>query len=425
MFSLASGQKKPPLIVLATAGTLGDLWPVLSLGKTLIQRGVRIRLSAPKSFLPHARKVGLETFECRPQVTAQYVGNHAGSWDHWGKMESGELLWGRPDVIDLKGRYSDLMAAVQGADLFIPTSTQFLGSLVAEKTGVSSLTIAISPQHVASLPGDINSAKSQFLESSLSMPPHLMGKGLVHFGEHLREFRSSIGLSGESKNPLFCNAPVIAAISPHFCDPDLDTFPDIAFTGFWFYQRPEWKDWRPSRTLERFVEKGTPPLVLTFGSLPLCDSESVLKTHAQAAMLLSRRLVIISGWAGFDKKDIPPEYRSEVFVAGELPHQWLFMRSAAVIQHGGVGTLAESLRCKKPMLIEPYGNDQFFNAGRAVKLGIGAAAHPHKITPESLAYLLDSKVLSQETSLRVSSLAESILKDSGVEYAADLIMARL
>lgn len=425
MSSQVLRQNRSPLVVLATAGTLGDLWPVLSLGQTLLQRGVRVRLSAPKSFLPHARMLGIETCESRPHVTAHYVRRHAGSWDHWGKMESGELLWGCPDVIDLKGRYSDLMAAVQGAELFIPTSTQFLGSLVAEKTGIPSLTIAISPQHVASLPGSLNSVKSQFLESSITMPPLLKGKGLVHLGEHLREFRSSIGLSGESKNPLFCNSPVIAAISSHFCEPDREKFPDIAFTGFWFYQRPEWNDWLPSRTFERFLEKGTPPLVLTFSSLPLCDSESVLKTHAQAAMLLSRRLVIISGWAGFDKRDIPQECRGEVIVVGELPHQWLFMRSAAVIHHGGIGTLAESLRCRKPMLIEPYGNDQFFNASRAIKLGIGAAAHPHRMTPEALARLLDSKVLSPETSQRVSSLAENILKDSGVEYAADLVMARL
>ncbi len=38
----------------------------------------------------------------------------------------------------------------------------------------------------------------------------------------------------------------------------------------------------------------------------------------------------------------------------------------------------------EPMLIEPYGNDQYFNAGRAVKLGIGAAAHPHWLTAEAL-----------------------------------------
>ncbi len=131
MLSQALRQKKSPLIVLATAGTLGDLWPVLSLGQTLLQRGVRVRLSAPKSFLPHARSLGIETCESRPHVTAHYVRRHAGSWDHWDKMESGELLWGRPDVINLKGRYSDLMVALQGADCKVlsPETSQHVRSL--------------------------------------------------------------------------------------------------------------------------------------------------------------------------------------------------------------------------------------------------------------------------------------------------------
>ncbi|MCX5794002.1 MAG: hypothetical protein NTY77_00720 [Elusimicrobia bacterium] len=151
----------------------------------------------------------------------------------------------------------------------------------------------------------------------------------------------------------------------------------------------------------------------------------MLRIHARTALLLSRRLVVLSGWAGFQKEDVPRECREHVHVAGELPHEWLFARSAAVIHHGGIGTLAQAVRCGKPMLIEPYGNDQFFNAGRAVKLGIGAEAQPRGMTPEALAELLENKVLSPEACRRVRALAEDLSRDPGVEHAADLVMARL
>ncbi len=48
------------------------------------------------------------------------------------------------------------------------------------------------------------------------------------------------------------------------------------------------------------------------------------------------------------------------------------------------------------MLVEPYGNGQFFNAKRVVTLNLGAAVHPKKITPDGLAKILETKVLTNE-----------------------------
>ncbi|MEI6693027.1 MAG: glycosyltransferase [Chlorobium sp.] len=418
-------HKKAPLVVLATAGTLGDLWPVLALGKTLLQRGVRVRLSAPWSFHSHASKLGMETCDCRPAVDMEHVQRFASSWDHWEKVKTERLHWGRPKALDLSARYHDLMTAAEGADVFISSSTQFLGNLVHEKTGIPSMTLAIAPPYAARCTETQKALKPLDDDGAKKIFHAVDGEPLVHILDHIREFRGSIGLPEEPDGPFFGNAPVIGAISRHFCEPDREKFPNIEFTGFWYHERPEWFDWQPDPLLERFIEKGDPPLVLTFSSLPLCNAASVLKVHARAAMLLQRRLVILSGWAGFQKNDIPAECIEHVFVTGELPHEWLFKRSAAVIQHGGIGTLAQTVRSGKPMLIEPYGNDQFFNAGRAVKLGIGAAAHPHWTTPEALAGLLENKVLCAAMSQRVQTLADTMLTDPGVEYAADLVMARL
>jgi UDP:flavonoid glycosyltransferase YjiC (YdhE family) len=317
------------------------------------------------------------------------------------------------------------MAAARDADLFIYSSTQFLGSLVPEKTGIPSIAIAICPPHVARGPENDDATQASPCQGTQTMPPPVDGEPLVHLLDHISEFRGSLGLQEEPHGRWLGSDHVIAAISSHFCDPDTEKYPNIDFTGFWFHERPEWRNWRPSSSLERFVEKGDPPLVLTFSSLPLRDARSVLRIHAETARLLSRRLVIVSGWAGFQKKDIPRECREHVLVIGELPHEWLFARSAAVIHHGGIGTLAQAARCGKPMLVEPYGNDQFFNASRAVKLGIGAAAHPRWMTPEALAEVLKSKVLSSETCKRVRKLADALSSDPGVEYAVDLVMERL
>jgi UDP:flavonoid glycosyltransferase YjiC (YdhE family) len=321
------------------------------------------------------------------------------------------------------------MAAARDADLFIFTPTQFLGILIPEKTGIPAMIAAIAPPHVARQPG-INAASRFFLHDlpespANSVPPHRDGETLVNFGDHIRSFRASIGLPVAPPELPPGSDHILAAFSSHFCEADTQQFPHIDVTGFWFHQRPEWHDWRPDPVLEHFVEKGPPPLVLSFSSLPLCDAKSVLKIHARAAMLLNRRLVVLSGWAGFQEKDIPHDCREYVHVTGELPHAWLFKRSVAVINHGGIGTLARAMQCGTPSLIEPYGNDQFYNAWRAVKLGIGVAAHPRWMTPLSLADLIEKKVLSPEICVRARNMADKILRDPGVEHAADLVMARL
>ena len=52
---------------------------------------------------------------------------------------------------------------------------------------------------------------------------------------------------------------------------------------------------------------------------------------------------------------------------GFLPPDWTFSQAACVINHGGAGTIARALRNARPVLIEPWGNDQFFNALMVVK----------------------------------------------------------
>jgi UDP:flavonoid glycosyltransferase YjiC (YdhE family) len=73
------------------------------------------------------------------------------------------------------------------------------------------------------------------------------------------------------------------------------------------------------------------------------------------------------------------------------------------------------------MLVEPYGNDQFFNAKQILSLKIGAAMHPHRITADGLAHILQTKVLSDECKQNVQAIDAKIRKENGLETASNLI----
>jgi UDP:flavonoid glycosyltransferase YjiC (YdhE family) len=200
----------------------------------------------------------------------------------------------------------------------------------------------------------------------------------------------------------------------------------ILQTGFWFYEDPAWSRRKPASDLVRFVEDGDPPLVLSFSSLPLENPRHVLEVHARAAALLKRRLIIQVGWSGFSREDLPVDVdASQFYFADFLPHDWCFPRAAALITHGGVGTLGRALRHSCPILVEPYGNDQFYNALLVKRFGYGAAVHPHRITPETLARAIEEKVLNPVTRDRVSQAAQVIQKENGIDLACSLIESRL
>lgn len=68
------------------------------------------------------------------------------------------------------------------------------------------------------------------------------------------------------------------------------------------------------------------------------------------------RALVSAGWGGLGGVDIP----SNVFIMGNVPHDWLFDKVAAVVHHGGAGTTAIGLKKGCPTLVVPFFGDQHF-----------------------------------------------------------------
>jgi vancomycin aglycone glucosyltransferase len=162
--------------------------------------------------------------------------------------------------------------------------------------------------------------------------------------------------------------------------------------------------------LDAFIGSGAPPMCAGFGSMPAAGD--VTRLLIGAARAVGRRIIVSRGWAELDVVDEAPD----CLAVGDVSHDVLFTRVAAVVHHGGAGTTAAAARAGVPQVITPMFGDQFYWASRIVDLGVGATTPHAKMTEESLADALrnvfDSTVVD-----RARRLATQVRWD-GAEIAA-------
>lgn len=139
-------------------------------------------------------------------------------------------------------------------------------------------------------------------------------------------------------------------------------------------------------------------------------------------MQLGRRILIQGGWSDFNASHLPDDIdRNSVMFAGFMPQDWLFAQAAAVITHGGIGTIARALRNDCPMLLEPHTYEQCFNAHKVLTWGVGAAMYPQKLTADGIAKVLEKKVLTKDYQQRAKEIKVRINDESGIDKACNLI----
>jgi UDP:flavonoid glycosyltransferase YjiC (YdhE family) len=405
-------------IVIASTGSLDDQLPYIALGQALKERGHRVVMAINPTMYPYALKADLEVFPDRSEVLgSEQALQQEKARNHWWPFSRATRECHNFLEIELRHGFRSILAVCKGADLLISSSQQdTIGAMVHEKTGISWISVSVIP----------------FL---LSHP--LLGqqknpqRDIVDFYELCQKIRRQEGLAKLPQNFWMTDRKSelsILASSSYFSQPySLGDFLysehcQLYQTGFWFYEDPERSNWQPTQEVRSFVEQQPQPLVLFFSSLSVENPSDAIAVHARAAALLNRRLVVRQDWANCDKQDLPADLNHEqILFIDFLPPDWLFSRAGAVIHHGEIGTIARALRNDCPMLIEPCGNDQFFNAGRVLALGVGAAMDPQKLTAEELALVLETKILSPNVKKNAATLGAQIRAERGIENACDLI----
>jgi UDP:flavonoid glycosyltransferase YjiC (YdhE family) len=182
----------------------------------------------------------------------------------------------------------------------------------------------------------------------------------------VNEFRTSLGLPPIDRimhRWLHSTQLVIGFFPDWFARPQPDWPPRTHLVGF-----PLWDSKSaalPADALE-FLAAGAAPVVFTPGSAG-ATMHRYFNESVDAVRALGVRAMLVTNFPEQVPTDLPPGVKT----FGYLPFSGLLPHAAMLVYHGGIGTLAQTLKAGIPHLVVPNGHDQFDNAFRIEQLGLG------------------------------------------------------
>ena len=149
-------------------------------------------------------------------------------------------------------------------------------------------------------------------------------------------------------------------------------------------------------------------------------------SHAARAIFLTRYLDQVP--AAIRQSPGPgaaPEAAGAIAHFPFVPLSRILPRCAALVSHGGIGTIAQGLAAGIPQLIMPMAHDQPDNAARLRRLGIGLALKPKHYRATAVANALTRLLNDPAFATRAQAFGKQIAHSSAsaMNQACDALEA--
>jgi UDP:flavonoid glycosyltransferase YjiC (YdhE family) len=323
--------------------------------------------------------------------------------------------------------YEDLSEAVQGADLLVGHPLTFAASMVAETKKLPWASSLLAPIGFVSAYDPPVPAPAPWMEWMRPLGPlwhrawfRLVRRSFRSWTRPCDDLRAELGLPPRPY-PLFedQHAPglVLALFSKVLGKPQRDWPAQTRVTGFPFFDQDPTAF--SANELMAFLDAGPPPLVFTLGTSAVMDAGNFYSESIQAAQSLGKRAVLL---IGNRPGNLPPGPLPDgILACGYAPHSELFPRAAAIVHQGGVGTTAQSLRAGKPMVVVPFAHDQFDNAARVRRLGVGRVLSRRRYWAARVALELRRFLDDPKIARQAEAIGRQVRAENGARVAADAL----
>ncbi len=417
-------------VTILALGSLGDILPFTTLGKALVKTGHQIRFISFENYGDLIAEAGFDFHPIRGDMR-HLMGGGGGQALAASGQNPLRMAWSvyRLFGVMAAGFAQDLSDPVLGAtDLII---NQLPGGLygvdLAERFDIPMVLAAVIPmistraepmlafpQALAFIPG----YNSLTYRLAYQLVWQCYRSAVSRWRKNVLDLSAAPFFGYEKRLSAQC-VPIINGFSSHIVPRPADWGDHVHISGYWF---PEPEPWQPPDDMVNFIESGSPPVFIGFGSMPLSDPAATTTEILEAIRLSGQRAILHLGWAGLGRQDLP----ANVWPIEYAPYQWLFPRTAATVHHGGSGTTAFALRAGRPTIIIPFLFDQFYWGRRVFALGAGPPALPRKrLSAVRLAELIDLAVNDTGMQSRAAELGQKLRQEEGLARAVFTIQGFL
>lgn len=408
--------------LLLAVDSWGGVLPMITLAEALRGQGVEARVATYSDFGDKVRAAGSGFVDLRLS---------------WAAVMAGQLEqrpgWARQPVrtqLALRSILKDQArtVATSVADAAAPGEVIVSGPLaIAIASGVAGLSggraVAVNPAPMT---------PSRLPEASLApvvRRPSRVNEWVGRFGGRVAEWlyrpaantgREALGLPPWTAGDYLVaveKAPTIYGVSPVLMPADPAWPANVTVAGHLL--RSDSEPVIPEG-LPEFLAENPGAVYIGFGSMGNAMERPDFETVRQALASAARPGVI----AGADERGVLPGTGTPVFAVGEVSHDWLFPRLAAVIHHGGSGTTHRAVLAGVPSMAVPVGFDQPYWGRRLAELGVGVPPIPYrKLSSARLASAIRQLTGDAGIAARAGQLGAVLSAENGPSAAARAIMA--
>jgi vancomycin aglycone glucosyltransferase len=335
-------------ITVVTCGSRGDVQPMLALAVGCGAAGHEVTVCSSADNGDWARSLG-----CAFEAVGEPLRDNPalGGW--------GVRPFNRFVRRQLSLQVRDLPRIIAGSDMVVASGLAWGVRPVAEHLGVPYRYVSFTP--VGLLGTTRDPVRMRLLRAVADRSADLF------YGRALNRGRSRLGLPPTRHVMAQLMGPAtIAATDPALTVLPRGARPRVVQTGYPLLATSG----ELNERLQRFLAAGPPPIYAGFGSMPYGGRERVSKLLVEAAERAGQRIVIYRGWARIPELG----HSDDCLFVDEEPHGVLFPRVAAVVHHGGAGTVATAARAGVPQIVLPQAADQFLWRSQVVRLGLGPRA---------------------------------------------------
>ena len=413
-------------LLLVGKGGFGDLIPMFALATALQSRGHEVLIAAESHHGAACATMGLRLSPLLSNATARIGKNGATSAPNWGDRLRATLAPGQ-----IESELEQLLPSVRWADLVIGNQLAYAGLLacrVADRPWVFSAAspLAIPSRHDAPYWPHLYPYQRRLGRLGLSQRHFLLLARLatsVFMRSQERLYRRlGLPLNGHPRfEGLYSSELNLLMTSPEIAPAQSDWPQRTLATGFAWFDPPFLGGADQEQAILEFAQAGPPPIVFAPGGSTRVDPGAFFEQSLAAAKVTGRRSIVVAAKRFHSQFKAP----NSVLVTGYFPYARLFRHAALVVHSGGVGALGWAARYAVPSLLIPSEWDQFDNARRAERLGLGRILDVGDYKTTKIVESIQALDSDAKVSDGLSRLAPILSAEDGAKVASDAVESLL